>query len=68
MIIDLTAIVKNELSNYPQIPASHSLTKMSPSVRLYAAYTEDTYQSLIKIRNILNDSRENYFSNASYSY
>ena len=68
MIVDLTAQFKAELSNYPQPASTHSLTKVSHSVRLYATYTHDAYQSLLKIRNILNDSRDNYFSNASYSY
>jgi hypothetical protein len=37
-------------------------------MKCYAMYTEDTYNSLIKIKNILDDSRDNYFSNASYSF
>jgi hypothetical protein len=28
--------------------------KVSPNLKLYATYSEDIYQALIKIRNILN--------------
>jgi hypothetical protein len=43
-------------------------SKVSNTIRIYSVFTEDTYNSLIKIRNILTESRENYFSNASYSF
>lgn len=67
MIIDLTSFIKNQLHNHPQ-PAGKQLTKISNTIKCYSVFTEDTYNSLIKIRNILTDSRENYFSNASYSF
>lgn len=67
MIVDLTSFLKNQLQAYPQ-PVASSSTKLSNTIRCYAVYTEDTYNSLVRIRTILNDSRENYFSNASYSF
>ena len=69
MIFDLTQQIKNEMNHYPQTNSqSGSSQKMSANLKLYATYSEDIYQLLIKIRTILNDSRENFFSNASFSF
>ena len=67
MIVDLTEMVKKELSNFPQtagvnLPSSASLSK------LFLKYSEDISSSLAKIRKILVEDRDNFFSNASYSY
>ena len=67
MIVDLTSFLKNELHGHSQ-PTQAPPSKISNTIRIYSVFTEDTYNSLIKIRNILTESRENYFSNASYSF
>ena len=69
MIFDLTQQFKQELSHYPQSANQvHSPAKISPSLKLYATYSEDIYQLMIKIRLLLTENRENYFSNASFSF
>ena len=69
MIFDLTQRIKNEMNHYPQSSQqSYSSHKISANLKLYSTYSDDIYQLLIKIRTILNDNRENYFSNASFSF
>lgn len=69
MIFDLTQQFKNELSHYPQDTKQTYLPpKVSVSLKLYATYSEDIYQLMTKIRLRLAESRENYFSNASFSF
>ena len=69
MIFDLTQQIKNEMNHYHQGSSqSSSSQKISANIKLYVTYSEDIYQLLIKIRNILNDSRDNFFSNASFSF
>jgi hypothetical protein len=67
MIIDLTEMVKKELSNFPQIPNNNPTSNASIS-KLFLKYSEDISNSLAKIRKILVEDRDNFFSNASYSY
>jgi hypothetical protein len=69
MIVDLTQQLKTEMSHYPQENSEqYSSSKMPPNLKLYATYSEEIYQLLLKIRSVLADNRDNYFSNAAFSF
>lgn len=69
MIFDLTQEFKKELNGYPQESNHQYLpSKIPPFLKLYVTYSEDIYQKLLRIKMILTDNRENYFSNASFTY
>jgi len=69
MIVDLTNHFRTELNKYSQPASAQSTVAMvSPNLKFYATYSEDIHKKLVKIKDILMETRENYFSNASYSY
>jgi len=69
MIFDLTERFKNELNKYPNNSnQSYTPPRLPPNLKLYATYSDDIYQHMTKIKTILLDSKDNYFSNASFSF
>jgi hypothetical protein len=58
MIVDLTNYLKNELTKYASQSVAHSTVAMvSPNLKFYATYSEDIHKKLIKIKEILIETR-----------
>ena len=73
MINDITLEFKNCSENYrdqnKKNEKLHPLSKkISIESQIYHTYSENIFKSLKKIAQTLNESKDNYFSNAAYSY